>query len=190
MSSGKYKRTKKHKEKISKGLRKSYQGRSSANKGKKLSKETKEKISEGLKVAYKEGRAHPHIKKGGKMPQETKEKVRKGIIIAYKEGRKTSFFKDKKREKHPNWKGGKHKDNGYVLIYTPDHPSATKSHPYIAEHRLIMEKILGRYLKSKEQVHHKNAKKDDNRPENLAIEVVGHRGKIICPFCEETILIR
>ena len=72
-----------------------------------------------------------------------------------------------KMEKSSNWKGGKSKDlKGYILIYQPQHPNSKKS-GYILEHRLVMEKYLGRYLQRKEIVHHKNLDKGDNKIENL-----------------------
>ena len=71
-------------------------------------------------------------------------------------------------EKHPNWKGGRREHKGYIIIYQPDHPSAT-SHKTILEHRYVMEMNIGRYLKSSEQVHHINGIKNDNRIENLVL---------------------
>ena len=71
--------------------------------------------------------------------------------------------------KHPNWKGGRINDGrGYILIFKPSHPFA-KNGRYVYEHRLVMEKHLGRYLKPGEIVHHKNEVRDDNRPDNFRL---------------------
>lgn len=67
---------------------------------------------------------------------------------------------------NPRWSGGKHKKDGYVLCFNPEHPCASKR-GYVREHRLVVEEIIGRFLKKGEAVHHINKKRDDNRAENL-----------------------
>lgn len=70
--------------------------------------------------------------------------------------------------------GTKYKDsNGYISIYLPGHPSANRSGS-VLEHRLVMEKKIGRQLFSNEHVHHKNGFRDDNNPENLELWVKPH----------------
>ena len=59
--------------------------------------------------------------------------------------------------------------DGYLRINPPvGHPIA-KTGKGILEHRLVMERVLGRYLKTDEVVHHKNGNKTDNRIDNLEI---------------------
>lgn len=57
---------------------------------------------------------------------------------------------------------------GYVMVYEPDHPNKS-FHGWQYEHRLVVEKELGRYLDSSEHVHHVNGIKDDNHFENLEV---------------------
>ena len=74
----------------------------------------------------------------------------------------------KSREKHPNWKGGKIRCHGYIRVLRPTHPFCD-SKGYVFEHRLVMEKHLGRFLKPSEITHHINEDKSDNRIENLLL---------------------
>ena len=65
------------------------------------------------------------------------------------------------------WIGGRRYFQGYYMLYVPGHPSANRN--YVLEHRVIMEKHLGRFLKTEETVHHKNHNKSNNRLENLEL---------------------
>lgn len=80
-------------------------------------------------------------------------------------------------ENHPRWKGGKtiDKHGGYVWVKRPDGSHGKNGlQNYIAEHRLVMEQVLGRPLLPTERVHHKNGNRQDNRPENLELWGIGH----------------
>lgn len=66
-------------------------------------------------------------------------------------------------EQHHNWKGGRYTDSrGYVQV-------RIAPGEYRREHRLVMERLLGRPLERHETVHHRNGDKQDNRPENLEL---------------------
>jgi hypothetical protein len=64
--------------------------------------------------------------------------------------------------------------SGYKIIKVPKGtPNAKKYGPveghWMLEHRWVMQQKLGRPLGPKENVHHINGKRDDNRPENLEL---------------------
>jgi len=107
---------------------------------------------------------------GIKVPKRITHRVPKGYSEAISAGLKEKYPHGRFGKLAANWKGGKRPANnkGYIYIYSPNHPYKTKE-GYIMEHRLVMEKELGRYLLSTEMVHHKNRKKDDNRIENLQL---------------------
>ena len=54
---------------------------------------------------------------------------------------------------------------GYVLIKVPEHPKSFRGWYY--EHRLIIEKEIGRVIDGCETIHHINHDKTDNRLINL-----------------------
>lgn len=72
---------------------------------------------------------------------------------------------------NPNRKAYKDKIfvSGYFYLYKPEHPNAIKKGRYIAEHRWVLEKKIGRYLEKNEIAHHTNGDKKDNRKENLEV---------------------
>jgi hypothetical protein len=87
----------------------------------------------------------------------------------WRKAHKNAWDRLKEPESNPAWKGGKSKDNdGYIYIKAHEHPYRNARN-YVFEHRLIMEKHLGRFLQPWEVLHHKNGIVDDNRIENLTL---------------------
>lgn len=67
------------------------------------------------------------------------------------------------------WRGGRTQDkHGYWLVKVNDHPYATKG-GYVREHRLVMEAVLGRYLRPGEVVDHIDGDTSNNDPSNLRV---------------------
>ena len=55
----------------------------------------------------------------------------------------------------------------YVKILSKQHPNNVKG--FVLEHRLVVEKKLGRYLKKEEVVHHIDFDKKNNNLNNLML---------------------
>ena len=124
--------------------------------------------SEAAKYVWK-NHNHPRLGKKGelcpvyghKISAETREKLKP---IWKANGDKQRKY----RKKH---------SGGYILVYCPDHPTADRS-GYVLEHRLVMEKALGRTLKTDEYIHHINGNKADNDIKNLALTNMSEHAKI------------
>jgi hypothetical protein len=67
----------------------------------------------------------------------------------------------KRGKRNPAWIGGRIQDDGYVKIKVGAR--------YEREHRLVMERHLGRVLRADEVVHHIDLNRANNALENLAV---------------------
>ena len=68
---------------------------------------------------------------------------------------------------HWQWKKGLTISAGYYEVLMPGHPRASRN--YVKRSTLVMEKKIGRFLKSEEVVHHKDHDKMNDDPDNLIL---------------------
>jgi hypothetical protein len=119
------------------------------------------------KICSENGKKTKSIWKGKKLSLEHRMKLSKSHQgQKWTTNQKEIMSAKFKGKNNPAWKGGQIISRGYVYIYNPKHPSATKD-GYVKRARLIMEKQIGRYLHRWEVIHHINGIKNDDRPENL-----------------------
>lgn len=102
-------------------------------------------------------------------PKSEKEKIR---ISRLHKGKTLSIetkLKMSEAKKHIFAEGHtKKRCDGYIYVYYPTHPNCSKD-GYVMEHRIVMEKHIGRLLEQEEVVHHINHNRADNRLENLQL---------------------
>ena len=100
-----------------------------------------------------------------------RETIRQYLLRRYTKVQKRKLvkknFKQLKGKASPNWKGGREiTKNGYIRLWI-------SKDERILEHRLVMERHLGRKLNREEVVHHSNGNNGDNRIENLRVTTFG-----------------
>lgn len=101
--------------------------------------------------------------RGAKFGHKVSLNTRKKLRIANLGNKNPSYGKKS------NWKGGIRKHtSGYLWEYCPTHPHCSKQ-KYVFQHRLVMEKHIGRILLPTEVVHHINGIRDDNNINNLML---------------------
>lgn len=107
----------------------------------------------------KQRQAGIRVGKAGKGKQLSLE-TRQAISIAHKGKRLRDDYEFGGHEKL--------RGDGYIYVYFPDHPHATKE-GYVMKRHLVMEQHIGKYIPEGYVVHHKNCKRNDNRIENLEL---------------------
>jgi hypothetical protein len=143
-------------------------------KGSKMSIKSRKKMSKsrlgkspwnkGIKIDRKKYPEMGHFQK-----HTQKSRIKMGKSQLGRKQSKETIEKIRKAKKGIPRVNGKFKTTrGYIFVLSPNHPSVNSA-GYVFEHRLVMEKHIGKYLKPSEQVHHINGNRSDNRIENLQL---------------------
>lgn len=78
------------------------------------------------------------------------------------------YWLNKNGDKSAHWRSGKYiTARGRSFIYCPNHPHLPKNKKHIPYSRFIVEKTIGRYLISKEVIHHIDTNIRNDSPDNL-----------------------
>lgn len=89
---------------------------------------------------------------------------REYVVGHHRKGKKGLWVGDN----NPRWNGGKTiTTDGYNCVVAKDHPYSQNG--FIKEHRLIVEKLIGKILPKNAVVHHVNGNKTDNLNTNLVV---------------------
>lgn len=94
----------------------------------------------------------------------THSKQSKKIIGIKSKNKFTPKYMEKLRKKFEGFR--KKMSSGYIYVTKYKHPRKN-SQGDVAEHRLMIEKKIGRYLNAAEEVHHKDLNKSNNKISNL-----------------------
>ena len=59
--------------------------------------------------------------------------------------------------------------DGATINHSSGYVQEKQGGKWSMQHRIVMERAIGRKIRESERVHHKNGERDDNRPENLEL---------------------
>lgn len=92
-----------------------------------------------------------------------------GGVFTRPHGKKQRFCSRSCALKTRNIHGGVSLPEGATINHSGGYILEKQGDKWVMQHRLVMERFLGRVLLPNERVHHRNGKRDDNRKQNLEI---------------------